>query len=137
MISPGFIQTLLKNNLPSLNGGNKCHIRAIPNYRKRLRKTCRNTDRIFTGKLSIVPGKNIKSLLNDGEISREETAHRVAWSAVKKVYEKDSRGNWVKKIEVLIFEILPVYLLNSFCECFVLVSICKVSLKIAVVLLNG
>ncbi|TGC09487.1 putative cation transport regulator ChaB [Methanolobus halotolerans] len=32
-----------------------------------------------------------------GDASREETAHRVAWSAVKKEYEKDSEGNWVKK----------------------------------------
>lgn len=29
--------------------------------------------------------------------SREEVAHKVAWSAVKKIYEKDSKGNWVKK----------------------------------------
>ncbi|WP_264357978.1 ChaB family protein [Methanosarcina mazei] len=29
--------------------------------------------------------------------SREETAHRVAWSAVKKKYEKNSEGNWVEK----------------------------------------
>ena len=30
--------------------------------------------------------------------SREETAHRVAWSAVKKVYEKDERsGRWLRK----------------------------------------
>ena len=28
---------------------------------------------------------------------REETAHRVAWAAVKKVYEKDEKGKWVKK----------------------------------------
>jgi len=33
----------------------------------------------------------------DGQ-SREETAHRVAWAAVKKEYEKDSdTGKWVKK----------------------------------------
>ena len=32
-----------------------------------------------------------------GEATREETAHKVAWSAVKRVYEKDSRGKWVKK----------------------------------------
>jgi cation transport regulator len=31
-----------------------------------------------------------------GDASREETAHRVAWSAVKKQYEK-SNGKWVKK----------------------------------------
>ena len=30
--------------------------------------------------------------------SREETARKVAWSAVKKVYEKDERsGRWQKK----------------------------------------
>jgi cation transport regulator len=28
---------------------------------------------------------------------REETAHAVAWSAVKKVYQKNSEGEWVKQ----------------------------------------
>jgi len=33
-----------------------------------------------------------------GDASREETAHRVAWSAVKNVYEKDGdNGKWKKK----------------------------------------
>lgn len=32
-----------------------------------------------------------------GDSSREETAHKVAWSAVKKVYEKNSEGNWIEK----------------------------------------
>lgn len=33
-----------------------------------------------------------------GGADREETAHRVAWSAVKKVYEKDERtGKWEEK----------------------------------------
>ena len=33
-----------------------------------------------------------------GDASREETAHRVAWSAVKSKYEKDEvTGEWVKK----------------------------------------
>jgi cation transport regulator len=33
-----------------------------------------------------------------GSASREETAHKVAWSAVKKVYEKDEKtGEWKKK----------------------------------------
>lgn len=32
-----------------------------------------------------------------GDASREETAHKVAWSAVKNEYEKDSSGNWVRK----------------------------------------
>ena len=31
-----------------------------------------------------------------GDASREETAHRVAWSAVKKTYEKQD-DRWVKK----------------------------------------
>jgi cation transport regulator len=31
-----------------------------------------------------------------GDASREETAHRVAWAAVKKTYEKDN-GRWTKK----------------------------------------
>lgn len=33
-----------------------------------------------------------------GDQSREETAHRVAWSAVKKKYEKDEdSGRWRRK----------------------------------------
>jgi cation transport regulator len=33
-----------------------------------------------------------------GDATREETAHRVAWAAVKKVYEKDEdSGKWMKK----------------------------------------
>jgi cation transport regulator len=33
-----------------------------------------------------------------GNSSREETAHRVAWSAVKKVYEKnEATGMWQRK----------------------------------------
>ena len=33
-----------------------------------------------------------------GDASREETAHKVAWSAVKKTYEKDEKsGVWKKK----------------------------------------
>lgn len=32
----------------------------------------------------------------DGDASREEVSHRVAWSAVKNVYEKNN-GEWVKK----------------------------------------
>ncbi len=33
-----------------------------------------------------------------GDASREETAHKVAWAAVKKVYEKDEKnGEWRKK----------------------------------------
>lgn len=31
-----------------------------------------------------------------GEESREETAHRVAWSAVEQKYEKDDDGDWKK-----------------------------------------
>lgn len=29
--------------------------------------------------------------------SREEVANKVAWSAVKNVYTKNKKGNWVKK----------------------------------------
>lgn len=29
--------------------------------------------------------------------SREETAHKVAWSAVKSKYKKNSQGEWVEK----------------------------------------
>lgn len=32
-----------------------------------------------------------------GDASREETAHRVAWNAVKQSYEKNDDGKWVKK----------------------------------------
>ena len=32
-----------------------------------------------------------------GNESREEVSHKVAWSAVEKVYEKNSDGKWVKK----------------------------------------
>lgn len=32
-----------------------------------------------------------------GEASREETAHRVAWAAVKNEYEKGDDGTWRKK----------------------------------------
>lgn len=32
-----------------------------------------------------------------GDASREETAHKVAWSAVKDEYEKGEDGKWHKK----------------------------------------
>lgn len=32
----------------------------------------------------------------NNDSSREETAHKVAWAAVKQSYEKDSDGNWIK-----------------------------------------
>jgi cation transport regulator len=32
-----------------------------------------------------------------GDADREETSHRVAWSAVKNVYEKGDDGVWHKK----------------------------------------
>ena len=32
-----------------------------------------------------------------GDASREETAHRVAWAAVKQSYEKNAAGKWVSK----------------------------------------
>lgn len=31
-----------------------------------------------------------------GDISREEVSHKVAWAAVKNKYEKNENGNWVK-----------------------------------------
>lgn len=35
------------------------------------------------------------------EESREEVAHKVAWSAVERVYEKDSQtGEWKRKEEI-------------------------------------
>jgi len=30
------------------------------------------------------------------DASREETAHRVAWGAVKRVYHRNSHGEWVR-----------------------------------------
>ncbi len=32
-----------------------------------------------------------------GRAEREETAHRIAWSAVKKSYRKNDEGQWVSK----------------------------------------
>lgn len=32
-----------------------------------------------------------------GDASREETAHRVAWNAVKEQYEKGDDGDWHRK----------------------------------------
>ncbi len=32
-----------------------------------------------------------------GDASREEVAHKVAWSAVKQQYRKDDSGKWVSK----------------------------------------
>lgn len=32
-----------------------------------------------------------------GDASREETAHKVAWSAVKKEYEKGDDGKWRRR----------------------------------------
>jgi cation transport regulator len=32
-----------------------------------------------------------------GDASREETAHRVAWSAVKNEYDKNDDGKWKRK----------------------------------------
>lgn len=32
----------------------------------------------------------------DDSSDREETAHKVAWSAVKKEYHKDDQGKWVE-----------------------------------------
>lgn len=32
-----------------------------------------------------------------GNASLEETAHKVAWNAVKQEYKKNSKGEWVKK----------------------------------------
>lgn len=34
-----------------------------------------------------------------GNASLEETAHKVAWAAVKQEYRKNSKGEWVKKKE--------------------------------------
>lgn len=32
-----------------------------------------------------------------GDAGREETAHRVAWAAVKESYKKDAEGRWRKQ----------------------------------------
>ncbi|MBD2346543.1 ChaB family protein [Anabaena subtropica] len=36
---------------------------------------------------------------SEKEYSEEESAFRVAWSAVKRDYEKDDSGHWQKKLE--------------------------------------
>lgn len=33
----------------------------------------------------------------EGDNSREETSHKVAWAAVKNSYKKNEKGNWVEK----------------------------------------
>ena len=99
MISPGFIQTLLKNNLQYLNWGNKYHMIAIPNCRKLLKRTCRNTDRSFTGKLSIVPGKNIMNLLNDGGRVEGKDCSRGCLKCGLKNMRKILRGPGKKRLE--------------------------------------
>ena len=33
----------------------------------------------------------------DGDDSREQVAHKVAWAAVKQKYQKNDAGNWVAK----------------------------------------
>jgi len=33
----------------------------------------------------------------EGDSSREETSHKVAWAAVKNSYKKNEKGNWVEK----------------------------------------
>jgi cation transport regulator len=32
-----------------------------------------------------------------GDADREEVAFKVAWSSVKEVYKKNSKGDWIKK----------------------------------------
>lgn len=32
-----------------------------------------------------------------GDAAHEEVAHKVAWAAVEKVYQKNESGDWVKK----------------------------------------
>ena len=34
-----------------------------------------------------------------GGASLEETAHKVAWAAVKQEYRKNSKGEWVRKAD--------------------------------------
>lgn len=33
----------------------------------------------------------------EGELQREEAAHKVAWAAVRKVYERNVNGKWHKR----------------------------------------
>jgi len=33
----------------------------------------------------------------EGELQREESAHRVAWAAVKRQYERNASGKWHKR----------------------------------------
>ncbi len=32
-----------------------------------------------------------------GDSTREETAHKVAWAAIKRKYKKNEKGDWVEK----------------------------------------
>lgn len=78
--------------------GDKCRIKLTPNCRRRLGKNCRSTDRDIYREAFNSAWEEYKEPSERREgATREETAHKVAWSAVKKVYEKDSKGNWVKK----------------------------------------
>jgi cation transport regulator len=45
------------------------------------------------------PHEIYKEAFNSAEdqYGEEERAHRVAWSAVENEYEKNDKGNWVKK----------------------------------------
>ena len=53
--------------------------------------------RIFTGKHLITHGRKYASPdERRGDASQEETAHKVAWSAVKKKYEKTG-DTWTAK----------------------------------------
>jgi hypothetical protein len=42
-------------------------------------------------------GRISKTLLKERRCFQRRDAYKVAWSAVKKVYENDSKGNWQKR----------------------------------------
>lgn len=60
---------------------------------------CQSMPRKYTKRPIITLWNNTKIRKNEkGDASLEETAHKVAWAAVKEKYEKDEKtGKWKKK----------------------------------------
>lgn len=68
--------------------GDKHRIKLILNYRKRVGKNCRSTDRIFLGKPSTAPGKDKRPSERWVGNTIEETDHKVALNAVRKYMKR-------------------------------------------------
>lgn len=53
---------------------------------------------IFVKSFNAAWQEHIKNANHAGDVSREEVAFRIAWSAVKKKYSKDKQtGKWIEK----------------------------------------